>query len=51
MSEEQFSEIFEYYAALPDARRQENLVAMLREIQDVLGCVPDGCLLYTSRCV
>ncbi len=42
MSEEQLSEIFEYYAALPDAKRQENLVAMLREIQDVLGCVPDG---------
>ena len=42
MNEEQLSEIFDYYAALPDPRRQENLVAMLREIQDVLGCVPDG---------
>ena len=44
MNEEQLSEIFDYYAALPDPRRQENLVVMLREIQDVLGC----CLLYTS---
>lgn len=51
MSEEQLSEIFEYYAALPDARRQENLVAMLREIQDVLGCVPDGVAAQAARAV
>lgn len=51
MSEEQLSEIFEYYAALPDAKRQENLVAMLREIQDVLGCVPDGVTAQAARAV
>lgn len=51
MNEEQLSEIFDYYAALPDPRRQENLVAMLREIQDVLGCVPDGVAAQAARAV
>ena len=51
MQEEQLSEIFAYYASLPDARRQENLVAMLREIQQALGCVPDGVAAQAARAV
>lgn len=33
-------EILSYYSSLPDAASQENLVAMLREIQEQLGCIP-----------
>lgn len=33
-------EILSYYGSQPDATSQENLVAMLREIQDLLGCIP-----------
>lgn len=33
-------EIRSYYCSQPDATSQENLVAMLREIQDLLGCIP-----------
>lgn len=33
-------EIQSYYCSQPDATSQENLVAMLREIQDLLGCIP-----------
>lgn len=33
-------EIRSYYCSQPDATNQENLVAMLREIQDLLGCIP-----------
>ena len=34
--------IFAYYAARPDRASQENIVAMLREVQEVLGCVPES---------
>lgn len=33
-------EILSYYLSQPDAANQENLVAMLREIQELLGCIP-----------
>lgn len=33
-------EIFSYYCSQPAAASQENLTAMLREIQELLGCIP-----------
>lgn len=33
-------EILAYYCSQPDAANQDNLVAMLREIQEQLGCIP-----------
>lgn len=38
--EQQLIEILEYYKSQPDPQQQENLVAMLREIQEVVGCIP-----------
>ena len=40
--EEKLNEIIEYYSSQPQPASQENLVAMLREIQDLLGCIPLG---------
>ncbi len=37
---EQIEEILEYYSSRPNAGSQENLVAMLREIQETEGCIP-----------
>lgn len=33
-------EIIEYYASVKDAASQENLVALLREVQETAGCIP-----------
>ena len=38
--EQQLDEIFEYYKGLDNPQEQENLVALLREIQEVMGCIP-----------
>ncbi len=40
--EEALLEILEYYSHRPDPSQQDNIVAMLREIQDLLGCIPQG---------
>ena len=40
--EEKLKEIIEYYSSQPQPASQENLVAMLREIQGLLGCIPLG---------
>lgn len=37
---EQIEEILEYYSSQPNVGSQENLVAMLREIQEAEGCIP-----------
>lgn len=34
------NEIIGYYSSQPNAASQENLVAMLREVQELLGCIP-----------
>lgn len=34
------NEIIGYYCQQPNAGNQENLVAMLREVQELLGCIP-----------
>lgn len=33
-------EIFDYYKSEPNPSSQENIVAMLREIQELFGCIP-----------
>mgnify|MGYP001773720381 CR=1 FL=1 len=38
--EEMVTEIISYYQSLKNPKEQENLVAMLREIQEEMGCVP-----------
>ena len=38
--ERALSEIFEYYSQIKNPQEQDNLVTMLREIQEVCGCVP-----------
>lgn len=38
--EEQIREIIEYYTKEGEMISQEDLVNMLREIQDVKGCIP-----------
>lgn len=38
--DEKLEEIIEYYASQPDPGAQENIVAMLREIQGACGCIP-----------
>ena len=38
--QDELKEIIEYYGSQPRAESQENLVAMLREIQELLGCIP-----------
>lgn len=38
--QDELKEIIEYYCSQPRAESQENLVAMLREIQELLGCIP-----------
>ena len=38
--EEMLTEIISYYQSLRNPKEQENLVAMLREIQEEMGCVP-----------
>ena len=38
--EEQIREIIEYYTKEGETISQEDLVNMLREIQDVKGCIP-----------
>lgn len=37
---EEIIEIIDYYAGQKNPREQENLVAMLREIQETEGCIP-----------
>lgn len=37
---EEIREIIEYYAKQRNPKEQENLAAMLREIQDIEGCIP-----------
>ena len=44
-------EILDYYAAREDRAQQEILVSMLREIQELLGCVPDGVQQQAARAV
>ncbi len=39
--EDALNEIIGYYGSQSDAKNQENLVAMLREIQELLGCIPE----------
>lgn len=39
-TEIRLNEIFSYYKKEDPAQNQESLVAMLREIQDLLGCIP-----------
>lgn len=41
--------IFAYYAARPDRAAQESIVAMLREVQEVLGCVPGSAQLAAAE--
>lgn len=38
--QDELNEIIEYYCSRPHAESQENLVTMLREIQELLGCIP-----------
>lgn len=38
--EELWREIIEYYSRQRDAKNQENLVAMLKEVQELYGCIP-----------
>lgn len=38
--EELWQEITEYYSRQKDAKSQENLVAMLKEVQELYGCIP-----------
>lgn len=38
--ESALSEIFEYYGQIKNPQEQENLVSMLREIQELCGCIP-----------
>lgn len=38
--QETLNEIIRYYCQQPNAANQENLVAMLREVQELLGCIP-----------
>lgn len=40
--EREIQGIFEYYISHPDAGSQEMLVEMLREFQELLGCIPEG---------
>lgn len=42
LNQDALQEIFDYYATLPDRASQEQIVAMLREVQAALGCVPVG---------
>lgn len=37
---EKIKEIIDYHSSQKNAREQENLVAMLREIQETEGCIP-----------
>ena len=45
----QLDEIMEYYKGQPDAAGQENLVSMLREIRELLGCIPEDIQLYAAE--
>ena len=38
--EQEIREIIEYYAAQRNPKEQENIIAMLREIQETEGCIP-----------
>ncbi len=38
---DELNEIIGYYSSQPHSDSQENLVAMLREIQELLGCIPE----------
>lgn len=38
-NQNEVNEIIEYYAGQKDAGSQDNLVAMLREIQETEGCI------------
>ena len=40
--EEELLEILDYYSSRPNPTQQDNVIAMLREIQDLLGCIPQG---------
>ncbi len=40
--EQELLEIFDYYSRQANPSQQDNVVAMLREIQNLLGCVPKG---------
>ena len=39
--QEQLDEILEYYKNQKDPSSQENLIALLREIQELLTCIPE----------
>ena len=49
--EESLAEIFEYYEKQLNPSQQNNIVAMLREIQDLLGCVPEGVQAQAANAV
>lgn len=38
--EQKLQEIFEYYKGLDTRKEQETVVEMLREIQELIGCIP-----------
>lgn len=38
--QEELNQIICYYASQPHPGNQENLVALLREVQELLGCIP-----------
>ncbi len=42
-------EIFHYYGALPDRNRQETIVDMLRELQEVNGCIGPALVQQAAR--
>ena len=42
-NENEIREIIEYYASQRNAAEQENIVSMLREIQEVEGYIPGRC--------
>ena len=49
--DEQITEIISYYSSKPDCRSQENIIHLLREIQDVLGCIPRGIIHQAAHAI
>lgn len=49
--EQELLEILNYYSQKPNPSQQDNIVAMLREIQDLLGCVPKGVQEQAAKAV
>lgn len=41
-TENSLLEIFDYYGKQPNPSQQDNIIMMLREIQEILGCIPEG---------